>query len=136
MVAGQRAEGGGVGEEAGNVAKFADNRVVDYGVEIVEVEAIAEGIRICNRNGCQYCEEKNALGGSQSVNPELVYFQCIFGGFVSSGSRSKGEDRVSIERRTCGEKLLFGLLRNEKGGGCMNATPARYCSLEQLRRGS
>jgi hypothetical protein len=41
-------------------------------VEVVEVEAIAEGIRICNRYGHYYYEEKTALGGSQSVNPLLV----------------------------------------------------------------
>jgi hypothetical protein len=77
-VGGQDAEGGGVGEEAGDVAKFANGRVVDYCVEIIEVEAIVEGIRICNRNGHHYCEEKKeTVGGSQSVNPCLVYFQCI-----------------------------------------------------------
>ena len=85
-IGGQDAEGGGVGEEAGDVAEFADGRVVDDGVEIVEVKAIAKGIRICNRHCCQYCKEKDALGGSQSVNPQLfssVYRRMILCRFLS-----------------------------------------------------
>jgi len=69
----QDAEGSGVGEKVGDVAEFADGRVVDYSMEIVEVEPVMERIRICNRYGHHYCEEKkSASGGSQSANPWMV----------------------------------------------------------------
>jgi hypothetical protein len=45
-VGGEDAEGGGVGEEVGNVREAADGGVVDDGVEVVEVEAVVEGVGV------------------------------------------------------------------------------------------
>ncbi len=95
------AEGGGVGEERGDVVEAADGGVVDDGVEVVEVEAVVEGVGVGEGDGEQ---EKYAQGPG-----------CGAGGEGTEG----GWGRTRFQ---AGPRAWWGLQSNDNAtwsaGGC------------------